>query len=312
MADLAKFADIGGTPISDAAPAGEDASYDEEYEELVREIEKLSMVQSPDNPIDWDKVAALGAVIISTRSKDLKIAAYMGIALLHTDGLPGLAVGVKILSDMAGAFWDILYPPKRRLRGRLNAVFWWHERVRTWFADYTDETPIPADLADDLKRGLRALDEALSDKSDDVPALRPLLETVGRLPVQARPEDLDADRGPKAETPPPPADPGETSQAEAPPAARTPQESSPPATPSRPSPSSAPSSSADEAGRLLKSGLDRLFSASYGYLKDDPANPLSYRLVRLAAWLPISGPPAAEGKNTMLAAPLRNDRRFIW
>ena len=53
----------------------------------------------------------------------------MAVALIHTDGAQGFLDGVKLLRGICENFWDDAFPPKAKLRRRLNAYEWWHERA---------------------------------------------------------------------------------------------------------------------------------------------------------------------------------------
>jgi type VI secretion system protein VasJ len=293
VADLTDLAALGKTPISPEAPAGADVSYDPEYESLQREIDKLSMVTADGTTTDWNLVAHLAAGILGHKAKDLKVAAYLAEALARTGRLDDLAVGVHILRDLVETYWDGLYPPKKRLRGRLNALDWWQERAKAALAGFGPE-PLPAQTIEALTADLTALDQTLAEKAEDATPLAPLIEAVSRLPVQ-EPE-------PAPETAPRPAAPGLAGAAPGPAS----QSASAPAAPSAPpvTPPAAPAAAAAEAAKgQVEAGLDLLFGACDALWHVDPASPVPYRLARLAAWLPLAGPPPAQGGKTLLPAP---------
>ena len=75
--------DLGKKPISESQPAGEDVSFEAEFETLQNEIEKLSS-PTASSGIDWNKVSKLSIAILSEKSKNLLVGTYLCIALLKT------------------------------------------------------------------------------------------------------------------------------------------------------------------------------------------------------------------------------------
>ncbi len=102
-------------PISDEEPAGEDLRYTDVYEQI-KESRRF------DDPLeqgewktelktaDWDKAATLAVTALSTKTKDLQIAAWLTEALVMTEGYAGLAKGLRVMSGLLEGFWDSLYP----------------------------------------------------------------------------------------------------------------------------------------------------------------------------------------------------------
>ena len=60
-------------------------------------------------PLEWDRIRA-DALDGLTRSKDLRLLAYLGTALLRTDGLPAFAHVLTIASKWLEAYWPQVYP----------------------------------------------------------------------------------------------------------------------------------------------------------------------------------------------------------
>lgn len=299
LPDPAFLAELGKKPISPDAPAGADASYEPEYESLQREIDKLAIVSEAGEAPDWKLAASLAATILSEKSKDLKVAAYLSEALTRTRQIDGMAQGTHVLRDMVETYWDGLFPTKKRMRGRMNALNWWLDKGKAFFASYEPD-PLPPETVAALKDDLDALDKALAEKSDEAPPLFSLIESTGRLPVQ-EPEPAPEPQPSEEAARPGPDSTGSSGAT----GTGAPQTSAGQAS------STGPAGSADQAREQLKSGLDLLFSASYALQKEDPKAPAPYRLVRLAAWLPLAGaPPAANGK-TMIPPPPSNARTAL-
>jgi len=178
-----QFIDLGKLPISDAKPAGDDARYEPEYDELQQEVDKLSSATAGGG-VDWKRAAKLAYVILSKKSKDIKVAAYLAVALIHLKQVDGLSTGVQVMLDMVNTYWDTLYPAKKRMRGRFNAVAWWSEAAEKFLSNY-DGPEINQASSEVLVRRIKDLDQALSGKSEDAPMLNRLVDLAGGLPVQA-------------------------------------------------------------------------------------------------------------------------------
>jgi type VI secretion system protein ImpA len=58
---------------------------------------------------DWKSVARQGIALLG-RTKDLRVAVHLTKALLHTDGLKGLADGLTLLRRFVETYWEGLHP----------------------------------------------------------------------------------------------------------------------------------------------------------------------------------------------------------
>lgn len=115
------------SPISDAAPCGKLMIYDEEYEAVQNQIAFLS---SPDpSIISWRKVLEHSENILREKSKDLTIACYWSVAQLELEEFHDFAGSVEFLTGLISVYWEDMYPDKKRLRGRKNAISWWLDRL---------------------------------------------------------------------------------------------------------------------------------------------------------------------------------------
>lgn len=296
-----KVRELGQTPISPDKPAGEDAHYEPEFEELQQEIDKLSIASASGEGTDWKKVASLSVTILSEKSKDLLVAAYLATALTRLHGFEGFGAAVAMLDDLVNNFWETMYPAKRRMRGRLNAIAWWQERMESFAKGLRDSPPLPAEQVENAKKALDALDQSLREKVEDAPSMRELINYVSLLPV----------RQPEPETPPMAAQPA-SPQPDTTPAmpAPTPRPQPAPAPPPAPAvqtartpPAPAQATDKKEAAQALSTLLDQLLGLAEFHFQDAPTNPLSYRLRRLWAWLPLAAPPPAEMGQTRIPPP---------
>lgn len=216
--------ELGQHPVSEASPAGEDPRQCPEYERLLEEIGKLGSLQGA-AAVDWSVVTSSAAAVLEKRAKDIPAAVYLSVGLAQTGGLPGMADGLRVLADILSRWWDVCFPPLKRLRARANMLVWWRERLAPLLEAV--ETPVPAALRDDLLASLDEIDAVMGERLPDLPSLRELREQVRHLAVMddaAQPDAPPAQAAaPEAapETPPDPAPPSATAHV-APPAAATP------------------------------------------------------------------------------------------
>ena len=291
---------LGRTPISDQQPTGADVRYEPSFEQLENEFAK-SNSPSADGTVLWDKVVALSSDILANQSKDLLVACYLAAGLMKQDGLEGLAVGIHILKDIIGTYWDTLFPPVKRIRGRINAIEWFVEKVEESISDI-EPVIWPAATCDAFFSDLSELDNNIHQYMDNGPVLLSLESRLTEL-ISSQP----ADEG-NAEASAPSEEKQEPVTSATAPKTAISTESrkpSPPkpavATPAETVPSGV--NMDDVPKRLIKQGLELLGGASTALMKQEPLTPLPFTLNRFIAWLPIRQlPPATEGK-TLLPPP---------
>ncbi|MBU2551220.1 MAG: type VI secretion system protein TssA [Proteobacteria bacterium] len=286
--------DLGKQPISNDSPSGSDVKYEPEFESLQAEIDKMSIATTGGGGIDWNVVLNLSQTILAGKSKDLLVACYLGASLVATREAEGLSDGLKILKDLVDNFWDTLFPPKKRMRGRLNAVQWFLDRVESWLQSY-DGGPLPPAAVAAVRDDFNAFDSSLSEKTDDAPAISRVLSYLDRLPVQDAPDAGPAPDDPAAPAPTPTAVPADQ-----------PASGPPPASTAAPRPAAAPAGpvrSAQDATQTLDSALDQMVAASDFMMQQDLANPIAYRATRLAAWMTLDRLPMSDGNQTPLPPP---------
>ena len=127
------FRELENAPSATAAPAGAEARQSPEYERLLEETGKLGSLQGA-AAVDWNVVVASAADVLEKQAKDIPAAVYLCVGLAHTQGMDGLAAGVRVLADLLACWWDVCFPPLKRLRARANMLSWWHERMAQWLA----------------------------------------------------------------------------------------------------------------------------------------------------------------------------------
>ncbi|MNZ10627.1 hypothetical protein D3C78_274750 [compost metagenome] len=102
-------------PISQAAPVGEDPGYDDDFQHMREEVNKLSGA-------DVERVAGLAEQLLKQRCKDLRIATYYLWARTQRDGEAGLADGLELLAALLERFTGQVLPT--RPNSRRMALEW--------------------------------------------------------------------------------------------------------------------------------------------------------------------------------------------
>ena len=101
--------------ISPETPCGEDLAYDTDYMELERLAQGTPEQQVGDEVIaaeepNWSDIRQRAEKLLS-RSKDLRVALHLTLALLITQGLGGLRDGLALMRGLLETYWDGFYPP---------------------------------------------------------------------------------------------------------------------------------------------------------------------------------------------------------
>jgi type VI secretion system protein ImpA len=101
--------------VSAEAPCGQDLSYDPSFlalEDMVRAKSPGGVVAGVEEAAqepNWREVLEKSLELLR-RSKDLRIATYLTLALLRTEGVGGLNDGLSLLHGLLERFWDHVYP----------------------------------------------------------------------------------------------------------------------------------------------------------------------------------------------------------
>lgn len=277
---------LGKQPISTEKPTGSDVRYDPAYDELQTEVDKLSSPAAAGS-VNWEKVVRFATDILMNKSKDLLVASYLAVALIHTRRNDGFAVGLKVYLELIERFWDELYPQKARMRGRIRAIEWWLEKTEAALRQVKGLSFPPEQLSL-VKENLNRLDSFLGQHLDSCPSLAPIKEYFNGL------------------------NPGVIVSEESAAAPRC----APEPVAEKPSVTAAPQShepldvavlkeitSKHEAGKVLSAGLMKISEASFYLWQQDLSSPQVYRLTRKAAWYAVDELPPATNGQTKIPAP---------
>ena len=258
--------EIGKTPISEDVPAGKDVRYEESFEALSKEMSLMGTI-SGGSEIDWDNVISLSSQILEKESKHLQVACYLCYGLLKTKGFKGFATGVHILKELMENFWEPMFPPKKRMKGRRGIITWWEEKTSD-FIDNTKAVTWEKEKRDALIDDLNAIDSFLDDNMEDAPLLVPFIKRIKSVVNEEKEESSEGTD-----------------------------------TPAEGTGSSMDITSDMDANSLFEHGLGVIGKAASGLIAQDPFNPVPYRLNRIVAWMPIDDLPTAEEGKTMIPPP---------
>jgi len=270
------FSALGKEPISAEQPAGCDVRYEPLFDQLQGEIDR-STLPALAGAVDWEKVVNLSAELLSSKSKDLLVAGYLAVGLVHTRRLDGLSVALKIYRDLLEYHAAGLFP--QRERGRLRSVEWWVDKSVAALGALNGEAGDSAQLSV-MQDHLERIGESLAGMLADPPSLKVLQELLQRM----RPAGDQPPPRPIAQLAPSPSsadhEPGDHLLPQRP-STLTPLDS-------------------DEA---VEQSLRRLRETAAVLREQEIANPLAYRLTRQAAWLTVWELPQATAGRTLIAPP---------
>ena len=279
---------LGKQPVSEAQPCGQDVRDETDFDLLQNEIGKMSNPAS--GPPDWQQVVQLSTSLLTAKGKDILVACYLAGGLLQTRGLPGLHDGARILADLLETYWDQLYPPLARLRARRNAVQWLIDRIRA-HSDESDWSALPPQdpvMVEGLRAALDAVDAVLVAKDSEAPSLLPLRSLLNSIALEVVAPAVE------------PA----VAQATAASASDRATGSAGPAGLAMPSLGQTTLDSAESVDQATGEALERLADIADWLAEADLANPLGFRLRRVAAWTGIVHAPPERGGQTALPGPI--------
>lgn len=285
------YADLGTRDI--AGGAGRDVRDEPEFESLQAEIGKLSS-PTASGTVDWAQVEALAKALLADKGKDMLVAAYLAGAALQQRGLSGLADGLGVLADMVPRYWETLFPPLQRLRGRRNSLLWLIDRIQVHAAehDWSGGPPQVPELVARLEGSLKVLDGFLGEKDEEGPSLRPVLTLLRGIPLLSVPDEVPQT---VASTVTPTVVPATTSDG----TAATPA----PIAPVQPVTAAFSVAPGDDVEQALEQMCRRSGEIADVLLQANLADARAYRLKRQAVWGSLDNPPPAQGGATRIPSP---------
>jgi type VI secretion system protein VasJ len=275
---------LGKAPIHPDRPTGEDVRYHPLFDQLQAEVDRSSL-PSMAGAVDWEKVVSISSEILSTKSKDLLVAGYLAVGLMHTRKIAGLATGLKIYRDMVEHHGPNLFP--QRQRGRLLSMEWLKEKSAAAVILLQGSAIAPDDLKG-MQEDLARLHHALGEILPEAPPLQGLKEFLSASAGTVNADALDV------VTPAPISNPESDQHVETP----------PPAAQQGATQTVNPHEAVDEIVHGMRQ--------TAAFLRElDQMNPVPYRLARQAAWLQILDLPPTHSGRTLLPPPSETIRKRL-
>lgn len=124
---------VAKAPITATSFAGDDIRYAAEYEVLEHELAKAASLHAA-GTVDWEAVREGSESLLSTQTKDLRIAAWLTWGLYQRDSFLGLHAGIAMLGFLCRDHWEDIHPRKDRTRAA--AISWLVPRMEQVLADH--------------------------------------------------------------------------------------------------------------------------------------------------------------------------------
>jgi type VI secretion system protein VasJ len=270
--DLLKLA---SEPISSDNPVGIQLEGDPDYDKIDAEIQKVGSLHG--GTVDWGEVVRAGTVIITQKSKDLSVAIWLCMGLFQQQGYKGLNIGLEICLNFVDKFWETMYPPLKRIRGRSGLFIWLASRITpliTGKEPSANEAEVVQSSAVLIEKLVQMIDEKFGDNSPVRSETPNLLDL--RKVLQGYASKLKVvEEAPKPEAAEKPSEQHQTTATTS--ATSVPTEFT----------------SAENAYQII------LKAAAY-LRESKPEDPMPYRLNRIIRWYPIEKlPPATSGKTVL-------------
>lgn len=289
---------LGKDPISPDKPTGSDVRYDPEFDLLQAEIDKL-FSPSAVNRTDWKKVSDISINILSTKSKDILVACYLAVSQAHINQISGLADGLTIMHDMVKLYWDTLFPPKKRMRGRIGAIEFWIEKTESALESIT--TSNANDRWEEINSALAGLDSFFKEILPEPPLITPIEREVRRISEQSggqeKPQAVKHDTDAPVITKPPVAVKPDSGAGDFKPPVQNPENKD------LDNKDSENKVSDKDAKKITQSGFQQIRQAASLIFDENPLDESSYRYRRITAWAKVSSLPPSNADKTQIPPP---------
>lgn len=170
------------SPLSEPDAAGPDLSFSPAFDQIaeLRRFDDPTLDQGEwvrdIKSADWPAVARLCAELLSTQTKDLRLAGWMTEALSHTRGFAGMAEGLDACAALCETFWEAVHPqpdedvpvddPGERFEQRIGNLSWLIGQV----VEAAHTQPLIVGKADGAAFGRRIIEAVRSRKPSDADA----------------------------------------------------------------------------------------------------------------------------------------------
>lgn len=155
-------------PISESEPSGEDLSFSTEFDHILESRRaddpnlEQGVWQTDIKAADWAGVRRNCSTLLKTRSKDLRLAAWLAESAARLDGFRGLATGFRVIEGLCDRYWEIVHPLPNDgdLEERIGNLSWLLANAQVWLRE------IPIVAAPQGRFCLNDFDYAQSHSSD--------------------------------------------------------------------------------------------------------------------------------------------------
>lgn len=300
---LNKLLDRVRQPISDENPCGENVRFDDRYDRAKTEIMKLTAGASV---IDWKGMRLAVDALLSEKTKDLTLAAYLSLALLKEYEYPGLLVGFQIVDSFLDTWWEPMFPPAGRMKARVQIFEWMDERLSALVgtmspkAEHAEALRQCKVICDALPEKVRALTKMqvtgfsqlrteINQAVDKLPPVAVQKEEVRQAAEEPQTKDETRETKPSTELSEPPIVGPSKNTAVRGPTAPAVKIELPPSV---------------ENLENLDEGIKAMIKIVHLLRKADPLSPIVYRLARVLKWeLVQDAPPATADGKTKIPSP---------
>lgn len=167
-------------PISDDRPTGEDLSFSTEFDAIqeARRADDPTLDQgewvTDIKYADWTTAAKLCDELLRTRTKDLRVGAWLTEANARLHGFPGLAGGFRALAGLCERHWDQVHPQDQDAghEERIGNFGWLLANAVQWIR------AVPVTQAPQGRYGLGDFEAAHARGSDDAGSEQPGLDVL--------------------------------------------------------------------------------------------------------------------------------------
>ena len=103
-------------PLDGATPCGEDLLFSSDFDAIqhARRFDDPSLDQgewvTEIKEADWSFVIERCSLLLKTRTKDLRLAAWLTEALAMKQGMTGLSQGYALIAALCERYWDVVHP----------------------------------------------------------------------------------------------------------------------------------------------------------------------------------------------------------
>lgn len=287
---------LGRNPVSDASPVGEPVRYDEIFEQLQAQMDRIASLSGEE--VNWRAVVDLSTEILKNKSKDLLVMTYLTLGLFETEGYAGLVAGFDAYRELLAKYWEGCFPKIKPPQGRYNALQYLSDKILVQVELKGGQAKrMPAanekEAVHKCADACAALDQAVSTAFQSQP------ESPNMIPLTRAFKALKEKVGPLVTAPPP--------AAAAPAGAPTDEGAAAPSAPAAGAAGSGGGVAIPDQFKNATQAVQAIKAIAKYFLGQDNKDPTGYRLMRTAMFGPISEPP----KDKIIPGPPAQRRQFF-